>query len=772
MIWPIVTDSYIPKEWLNYIFDDSINMDEYTSPTATWFDKAEFFLWQRKWVAIKENWNLYNVWKTEWNIVHGVRYGKKIWSYTDKWYVYSFDWYTATCFLWIPTLVTQNTWANDLALNWTIIWVKQEFTTTVNETVLSSIKISMKANVALTGGEISVSLLNSLGVLITTADNILSTSALTLWYVDYSFIFSWVALTPSTKYILKVIVTWVDASKIVYIERSTTDVYISNDCYTIAPNNTETIRTYDIKFTVTGTRPFTYNPVIKRDILPISYIGWWIFWVTATVSAYNSWTRTVTIWSSILNSTYVAKFAYISAWATAGIRQVRQIESVGSATTFVVATWFTPDPVVWDTITFYTKKISQLWFPQLREWPSSPQSDKLVSIDREWFINYLYFPNFKRLILWDNRIAALSQNEDWIVYSDNESLERFTLISTTFWNDTAVNYAIYQSYLLVFFEWTIWLIRRVDFTSPIDWSITIIYKFNPSAAKVWLYSERSFEYVVTDFLMYWSNKIPYSVGISSTTVDDVKIELVSFGREIRNYTNKFNWGEVYFFNYNSNIILCHKIDWKTYNFVYKEDNKNWYPHIYNIEWTFMNFLFDVWWVSYSCYNNTFVSFSWEKDLWEDISQYLEISWPKTAPWDLATLLMFKIRVGVKSWQILWFKMRLTVWWPTETTTVYSSDNVPYIQKYNTTNLQETSLWSNNMWEEIIGTEATPIVSNKIDYFYVYFAPKMLLNTMLLEIKNKDWYPLFIGWVSPVYSSVWTPTIPDNLIIKQDNDIIF
>lgn len=772
MIWPVAFDAYIPQEWANYLFDIHENMEEYTNPLELWFDRAEFYLWPRKWVSDKKNWSGYNVWKTEWNIVSWIKYWGRIRAYTDKWYVYNFDGKIVNVFSWLPTIITHNTWGFDFIVNNSTIWFIQEIETWANETVLSDVKFLIKAPTPVLWWDITVSIQDDNGDIITYADNILLTDALTDSYIEYKFNFSWVTLLPSTKYQFKVVINGTDSVNTISFERSNSDTYPAGDCYLIVPDNTLTLVWYDIRFNISTTRPFVYNSNIRKGILPLAYIGWWVFWVTATVTGYNNATRTVTIGSSILNSTYVAKFVYISAWVSANIRQVRQIESVQSATTFVVPVWFTPNISNGDTITFYTKKLSQLRFPQLRKGSSSPDSDSLVSIDREGFVNYFYYPNFKRLILWDNRIVALWQNEDGVVYSDQESLERFTLLSTTFWNDTAVNYAVYQSYLLVFFESTMGIIRRIDFTNPITGEISPIYKFNPTAATIWLYSERSFNYFISDFLLYGSDRIPYSVGITSSTLDEIKVDLEPFGREISNYTKKFDGGQVYLYNYHTNIMLVYKKDWITQNFVYKENTKNRYPHKYNIGWTFMDFVYDMGGIPYCWFNNTFVSLSWDTDLWDDIIQYLAISWPKTAQSDLTTLTSIKVKLWVENWKKLWLKMRLSLWWPNETIETYSSDNIQYIQDYNANILEESSLWSSQYGEDIIWSEENIYERKKIDNFFLYITPKKHIMNLLLELKNKDWSRLYIWWIYNYFSSMSANVIAPKLTMKDDKFLAF
>jgi len=772
MIWAPIVDSYTPKEWANYIFDSFYNRDEYTSPVKTWFDRESFFFWPRAWVSTKKNWLGYNVWQTNWNIVNSIKYGNRRWAYTDKWFIYSFDGTKVYPFIGKPTSIVQATGANQFPVNGTVVGFRQEYTTLSNETVMSSITVSLRSNALIPWGEISFALFDSSNTIITLADNVLSTEALTTSYIDYTFSFSWVTLAPLTKYSFRMLATGTSATNYIEVERSAVDVYAANDFYSVAPDGTETIQTYDAKFSVLATLPFTYYPTVRKWILPISYIWWGTFWVTATVSSYDSATRTVTIGSSILNSTYVAKFAYISAWAVANTRQVRQIETVWSATTFTVANWFSPNLVAWDTITFYVKKLSQLWFPQLREWPSSPQVDRIVALDRENFVNYFYFPNFKRLILWDNRIAALSQNEDGIVFSEQESLERFTLTSVTFGNDTAVNYAVFWSYLLIFFSSTLWFVRRVDITNTIDWSITTLYKFIPTAAAVWLYSENSFNYIISEFYIFWSNNIPYTVGISSTTLDDVKIELKELGREIRNYTDLFSWWEVGIFNFYNRVIISHKKDWKTNNFIYKEDTSIWYPHIYNFWWNFMEYLSEIGWGIFSCYNNSFVQMIWDTDLWNPIDQYIAMWWPKTLDYDYSTLTSLKLKIGRKKKKQINFKVRTTVGWPTEETRVYSSWNIWPIQVINTLNLDESAIWANEIWEEVVGTDPILDDPSLIDYFYVNIPWKVNLATFLIEMKNQDWAPLYFGWMSLVFSPISTNFISPLLSLFQDDSINF
>lgn len=85
-------DKYVPSEWINYLFSEIVNCEDRTRPRKEWFDSAQYALAKRRWLQNKKWYNNRNLWETEWNIKSWDFFDQNIFSHTDGWYIYQFNW--------------------------------------------------------------------------------------------------------------------------------------------------------------------------------------------------------------------------------------------------------------------------------------------------------------------------------------------------------------------------------------------------------------------------------------------------------------------------------------------------------------------------------------------------------------------------------------------------------------------------------------------------------------------------------------------------------
>ena len=736
----LAKEIYSIKEWVNYVFDDFYNLEEVTNPKRKWFDKEVTFFKKRPWVSTKEDSIGSNVRKTEWEIVSWIEYWDKIWAYTDKWYIYNFDWSNAYVFLGIKTNQENTTASSGYDINNNTTKIGQTFTVWANEVVMAKITVRLKK----TWNPLGLNLwlfavwdkLNPIAI----PTNTISWSSLTWSYVDYDFNFSSTTLSANTQYFFGLSGVSCSATDYISVAINTTSVYAWWNVFTITNWVELSVSTSDLYFKVQCTRPFLYDSTKKSWIITVAYLWGEPIAITTTVSAYSESTREVTTSSSIMNSWYVGQYAYISAWAVAGTRQARQIETSSAANKFTVSVWFSPNLTIWDTITFYRKTISQLRFTQLRK---TDDTTKIVAVDREWYVNYRYYPNFNKLLVRDNKIVALSQNKDWVVYSDQLSFERFSLLSTSFGNDTALNIFEYGSYLIVWFARSLWLIRRVDINNIIDSTQTFIYKFQPKIYSAWLYSEDSFRYIWSDLYVYNSNGIWETLELSNTTIDDIKIVPTTITDEIENYLRELPVWDVFIHYISNNIIIVRRDKSnikETLQFRYNIRMKAWFPYKYKVRKNFLNFLFTINGKEYSCNRNGFVSFEWLKDIdtsEENIECYLCLSWP-TKTWDynwsISTLSRVMVRMWLDGENQMWGKVKITASWLSVWSSTYDMGNIELMQRYNRHLVEKKWLWDSLYWESAFW-DSSRVNEEFPEEFIEVFNFNASYQRIKIEIKN-------------------------------------
>lgn len=750
---------YQVKDGVNYIFDDFYNFEETSSATNRWFDSDIRYIRTRKWVNNLKNavWN--NLRWTEWEIVTAIEYLWKIRAYTKKWYVYSFDWDNSYVYKWVIADISNITGTTtDTVMNNNAVTYGQTITNTATPSVLIELKVRLKKTSWLNSATVNCSVYDASDkdTIILSSNNSIVSSVVGEIYDTYSFTFPSFELEANKQYYFWLSATGVSATEYISIQSMTTSTYVWGEQINIL-NWVETVLPSDLYFTVEATSPFTYDSTKLEDITTVTHLWWQPTWVLLTVQSYNSSTREVAFTWWVVSGANVWRYAY-SNWSWTDWRQSRIIETA-SWQTFVVSVWYSPNLTAWTTITLYRKNVSQLWFTQLRQ-PWS--NDNLVAIDREWYLHYKYFPNFTKVFGWDNKIVALWQNKDWIVFSDPLSFERFAVnLSVSFSSDTALNIFWLWSYLIVWFARGMGLIRKVEVQDVISWTTNFFYKYQHNIYSEWLHSAYSYDYIGSDLYITNSNNIGEVLTTTSTTIDDIKLEASTVTESISNYFEKLVWWNIYISFINNELIFT----WippdstkQTEVFKFSQKTKWWYPLKYNIKNNFWKFFYTISWKTYSANSSWFVVLSWTKDIDGDIENniesYAKMSWPiryGNYIWGIVTLQKVSFR--------LWFDFINQVWWKIKITTssskmhskVFSIWTIPIVQKYNT-NITATKWFGSSKFGESIYGDVFRVLDNIPEYIVWYLS----LNTnwasavFTIEIKVDDGSSLCIWDIKTIF----------------------
>jgi hypothetical protein len=723
-----------------------------------------YSLRKRDWLTDFKLQNWYNKRKTVWNIKYGAFFDNKIWAYTDQWFIYNFDWKKIVGF-WSPENIIQTTWDtnNPIRSSQNELGVWQEFTTPAQTTILQSALFHIRSQWTL-WTEVNVFaklyLASDKTTPLITSDTVIEWSSLTGTYTNFNFLFPAYQLDSSTQYYITIEATNTDDVNFVEVQSQSGNPYAWWEMYVRNWDEVDTVNTgFDLFFTIWISSGYHYNWIdFDPDIVNVSYLWWWTFATTVTVQSYNSTTREVTTNQTTITAWHVTKLAYISAGAVWWLRQVRQVESTAANNKFILDSNYSPAPTAWDTITFYNKRISQLWFPQLRWWSTAPASDNLIARDIEWNTMQRHFPRSRKLIPFDNRLASLSLDSSAIIFTDQVSIERFVATPPVYLgNDRAVNVSASSWYLLIFFANKTAVIRKTQFSDSINNSVTTIYTYQ-DILNIWIYSAQAYLSTWSELYMFGSDKIMYSVDIVNNWWDTVNAKLEPQSFVISNYLNKFNWWEVQM-HYDSWVIyiVYIKETWGSEVYKYDKDYQARLPDTYSFGWDFMRILRSIWSTRFSNVWDSFVAFSWLTDLWQNIDQYIKMHWPIDNMMNLWVLDQVKFRIGF-DWLWIGWKIRICTWWTKRTCKNYDLQSIKIIEEINSEVDFDGTMWSSMLWQHMLWWDLEDQLKILLEKYSEY--QDISVNTAWFwewgcytyEVRNKTTRQLILSWVQPIMNA--------------------
>lgn len=758
----LLFDKYVPQEWLNTIFSDVTNCEIAVRPSQEGFQAPLFYLKKRDWLQTKTfndmTTTLIWQWDTIWDIMWTAYFDNKVFMYTKSWYIYNFDWDKLTVILANKKNIAYSTSNIDLDLNNETDKQKQwqEFTPT-SDVVIKSVNVKVK-----TVWSVSVSAL--LKCFVTSWDNkdlpisisktVIDKTSTTWAYQIITFNFDNLSLLGWKKYFFYIETFNTKTSWYFTLSWSSSVIYPTHLSYSSTLAWPWTVNSWTFWFICNMTAPLT----LKEDnydqwITTVSYIGWWRYpdeTIEYTVSSYDDTNWIITFSESVFNSSYIWKYIYISSWSTAKYQQ-RAISDCPATNKLTLSFGFQLNPVSGDKIQIYNSMSSQLWFPQLRKWTSDTDLKSFLSYDLQGNIRYMYFPEKRRIISWDNRIVQLTKDRQALIVSSSIDYEIPITVSVTFGNSQALSMAVYWWYLIVFFANKIWLVKK-DIIDSSTWEFAYLYQ---DLLDVWLYSENSYIVQWWNLYIFANDKRLYSVDLSTISLGEIIAKLNDQWEVLLNYFNRFVWWDVRIFYNGWTLYLVYRgTNWLSKVFKYMEVFKSWIPDEYEYSWNFFNFLYSIWQSKYTLSWNRIYKIFWTKDWDKKITQRIKIYWPVQWIFDLFTLIMVKLRLWF-DWAWIWWTVRITIWWYKKFSKTWDIASIDAIKEINAVLKADGSMGSDQysnaiywwIWGGFWGLQG--IYSEMIDCSFKVWKK---WSYFTIEIVNDTDYQLMVWWVIPYYNT--------------------
>lgn len=375
--------------------------------------------------------------------------------------------------------------------------------------------------------------------------------------------------------------------------------------------------------------------------------------------------------------------------------------------------------------------------------------ERLLSRDTEWNYNFLYFPNDRRIVKWDNRVFGLHKNRNTILPHNSQDPELVdTSLIVPLGSANAQNVDVFSGYLIVFFEDKIGLFKKVDL-----WGWSFVYQYQ-DILSFWLFSENSYIIYWGNFYVFANDRRFYSISISSTSGGDILAVAEDQGQIMVNYFSQISGGDVRF-TYSFGVLrLIHVTDEWTNVYKFTETYKSWLRDTYSQGWNLFQFLYNIDNVEYTCFDNSLYSLSWLLDVDENIDQRIRMVWPLQTFNDQFMIVKTKIRLWFGGENQLWGRLVMKIGW-NEVTTVESDIAKLWIIDQ----INQAVWWAWTMGSGVMGDllmwgepwiwEIDEYISEYIDIFqnigksWTYFD---------YEIINDTEKQLFFGWAQIIYQT--------------------
>lgn len=507
---------------------------------------------------------------------------------------------------------------------------------------------------------------------------------------------------------------------------------------------------------------------VDFDNVPVvvNYAGGWRYpnaSTTFTVSAYNALTATITTVENTIDSSFTNKFCYIATgtWE----RQLRQILLATAPNQIQLVSAYWVNPVLNDTIEIYNERESQIFYPQLRKWSVGTDVDYLYSRDASGNDLYWYFPNSRKIVIWDNRLMQLHKNRVNILPSDSQDYEQILLTKiVSLGNDAALNIDVYSGYLIIFFEDKIGLLRKV-ITDQTTQDFVYYYQ---DLLDTGLFSEDAYIIQGNNLYIFGNDRRLYSVDIEVWGTWEVVATAVDQWQLLVNYFSKITDGTVSFEYDGGNLYMVHKTSTPTpvtTVYKYNDNYKCWLIDRYNFVTNFFEKLYNIDGVKFSYTTNTMVQFGWLKDLGTNISQSIKLYWPIQALMSLLTLLQIKIRLWFDG-QAIGGKLKIRIAWYRYFYKEVDLATLDIIDLINQYALGNNTMGSLMMWDFQFGWEYG--FGEITDYFSEYIDIGYRIGKKWshfeFEILNDTDKQLYFCWCETQYN-------PDNPFVIYNKGVI-
>lgn len=607
-------------------------------------------------------------WGTIGEIVDSKMFDDKMWMYTKKWYLYHFDWdklgIVETEKQNISKLETGKAFElnNDSSKNILRIGNSFQFE---KSCVLTSIQVRMRA-----AGKISPSCFvrchivkdNNKKDIIGTSDTIYEYSAFDKEYKNFSFSFSNFEILSQEKLFFYIEVYFTTKDWYIEIDWWNTNTYdwFSTKKYNSKKEEWENVE-WMIGFFVWSTLPLHIDQEnFDEGILLVDYLGWGLYPsddAEYTVTAYDKSKGIVTVKESTLDDKFIGKYMYVKEWGNAKYQE-RAVSLITNKNQITTPAGFANEPEPWDKIVFYKKMEQQIRIPQIRKWKSEADKKRVFTYTRNWDVAWRFMPKKRNLVFRDNRIFQLTDDYQSLIASSNIDYEIPILNYVSFGNSKATNIAAYGGYLIVFFRNKIGLVKK-DIVNQETGEFAYSYQ---DLLDVWVYSKESFLIQGGNLYVFADDKRLYSVDLTTVSLGEIIGKLNDEWATLINFFDKFDWWTVKM-HFQSWILYLVYRDKKGYSQVFKyyDAFKSWIQDRYEYSWNFFNFLYTLKQSKYvPCWNKVY-RMAGVNDDWKPINQKIKLYWPVQWIYDLFTLIMCKIRLGL-SQKWIGGKVILTVGW--------------------------------------------------------------------------------------------------------------
>lgn len=776
----LMFDKYLCQEWINSVFTDILNCEIESRPSKEWFQWTDFFLRKRDGLYSSKDWLGNNIWNVTGNIKWSTYFDSKIRTYTDLWYLYNFDGSSISAVTASSNIIQYTTWGSDVNLN--VVWWYnkrwQEFTVTWWNCILRSIAVKIKkTGTPWTSATIRMHMTTAADktTVLRTSSTVLTPALIAWTYGTFTFSFPNYALTNAAKYFFYVEADSTDNSNYYSIEVDAAGWYATNDAYSHNGTSWSAVTGKDLYFIATTSLPLTYDWVsYDEDVLRISYLGGGRYPNAATeytVASYDNTTATITISETLSAQNMIdmiGKFAYLSpSWGSSvAYRQQQLIVDIPTNQKIKL----TVDYDVWsyptagNKIQIYNSMESQLWFPQLRKWATAPDSTYLYARDTSWNNLFWSFPNYAKIIQWDNRLICLRKDRQGIVASTGRDLERMSTTTVEFGNSQALNMVTYWGYLLIFFTDKVGLLKKL-ILDPTTWSFTYQYQ---DLLNVWLYSKKSFLTEWGNLYMFGSDKKFYAVDLWTVTLGEVIAKTTDQGWLLVNYFSSFNGWDVTLHYVGGILYIVYRIWSVTQVFKYNSTYKVWLRDQYALWGNLLNFVYMIWIMRYTCSTNNIFAMTGIDDNGTNIRQYIKSYWVVEWAYDIFTWLAMKLRLWFDIYGI-WGKVKIAVWWTHLYRKEYDLSTLDIVQEINAL-IDNNWLFGSDITANMLLWWNAAITLAELRNLYaelldVYLKVWKKWTYLTFEIENSTARQLYIWAVLTYYNSHNPLFLANKLIMK-------
>lgn len=705
------------------------------------------------------------------NIIDWKNFDDKLYMYTDRWYLYSFDWSVLSLINTKPKSISHLVDGSNISIwySWSQYYMTRigsTFSSDV-ECVLNNIKIRAKSEWTLWDNYFMrcyvVDGLQQENIL-AKAEEVIGWSKLTNEYKDLVFSFNNTVIEKDKNYLFYVEVSfsWGDVWKIRISWKDTNDYeWHKTVAYGKTPMSGNP-QWHDFTGVLGGMVGFGVQMTLPLDIdrasyddgiITLDYLGWWVYPSGESefeVSSYDANNWTVTFKETTLNSTFLWKYAYIKVWSDTSRFQRMAVTEVPANNRIKVAWWFKIAPVAGNKIVFYNKMEEQLWIPQFRKWTSDDDKKYVFVYTKWWHTDRRFLPDKRTAVVWDNSIIQLTKDWRACIVSSNIDYEIPWLNMIQFWNSRAISLTAYGWYLMVFFENKVGIVKK-DIINQEKWEYNYTYQ---DLVDVWLYSRDSYLVSWGNLYIFWNDKRLYSVDLSTISLWEIIGKLEDQGDTLVNYFDKFSGWSVRMYSQSWTLYVVYRWENDTQVFKYYWAFKAWLQDEYQFAWNFFNFLYNVKQDKYVCQWNTIYKMEWITDDWYNIVQRIRLYWPVQGMFDLFSLTMCKLRLWLSN-EWIGGRVEVTVWWYNPYIKSWDISKLPIVKEINMSIAEDDSIGSNIIGNELFSWEPIELksllkkyseildISLKVGKRWSYFA---------VDIINDTDKQLVIGWIVVYYNS--------------------